>query len=257
MAPLLKKANQIINLWRDHGPNRDAIDLQTVFREIVLPSSEGDQCTIIYDRFDTFEGLMARLTGHKQWRIGVNLNIQYGPRRNFTLAHEIGHFIGHRYQQDIFECTFDNINDFESAGFESEANEFASHLLMPPDTVRTFASNNVFCHDSVSALASTLGVSRAAAAFRWVKLTNKPVGFVISRDGFIDRGRASDSLYRAGIFFRGGTEVPVGSLATRIREPGHELNETLERVWHPELACLESAFATTQGGYIYSYLNLV
>lgn len=257
MARLLKKANQIIKLWRAHGPNQASIDLELIFQEIVLPSSGGDQCQIIYDHFDTFEGLMARSGAQKVWRIGINTNIRYIPRRNFTLAHEIGHFVGHRYLREIFECTFQNLNDFGTIGFESEANEFAAHLLMPPDIVRVFATDHIFCHESVSTLASTLGVSRAAAAFRWVELTDKPIGFVISRDGFVDRGRASDSLYRSGIFFKSGTELPVGSLATLVSEPGQELNATLERVWHSELACSESTFATTQSGYVYSYLSLI
>lgn len=256
MAKLLKEANRIITLWRSHGPNTPKLDLEAVFRDIVLPSSNGDKCIIVHERFDSFEGLMARKIGSREWRIGVSTNIAYGPRRNFTLAHEIGHFIGHRYEQNVFECTFDNINNFQVAGFEKEANEFASHLLMPADVLRLFDHEREFCHSAISELASMFGVSRAAAAYRWVQLTNRHIGFAISRDGYFNQGRASDKLYSRGVFFKQGQEVPTESLITKLSEEGQELNAIVDKaVWHELMPCRESSFATTQGGFVYTYLD--
>lgn len=256
MAKLLKEANRIITLWRTHGPNTPKINLETVFNEIVLPSSSGDTCKIVYEYFDSFEGLMARQADTKEWRIGVNKNISYRPRRNFTLAHEIGHFIGHRYKQDLFQCSIENLNDFQNEGLEKEANEFAAHLLMPPDIVRQFDEERVFSHEAVSDLAAEQGVSRAAAAYRWIELSNRRIGFAISRDGFFNNGRASDNAYRQGVFFRQGDEVPERSLITQVRSEGEEICSTLsDRIWHQTEPCHESSFATTQGGYIYTYLD--
>lgn len=255
MVKLLREANRIITIWRQFGPNRAAIDLQLAFSEIVLPISGGDQCRIVFDQFETFEGLMAREVGTSEWRIGVSLAIAYPPRRNFTLAHEIGHFIGHRYLQDSFHCTFDNMNDFESQNLENEANEFAAQLLMPPDIIRAFDASNAFCHSSVSDLSEMLGVSRAAAAFQWIKLTNRRLGFTISRDGFIDRGRASSKLYSEGVYFKSGTELPVGSLATQIKTQGQEIIDNLDGTWHPSFACQESSYSATVNGYVYAYLD--
>lgn len=256
MAKLLKEANRLIRLWRDHGPNTPRLDLKKLFYEAVLPSSEGDTGKIVFKPFNSFEGLMARKVGHKEWRIGVSTNIPYEPRRHFTLAHEIGHFIGHRYERDTFECTFDNLNDFELAGLEKEANEFASHLLMPADVVRNFDKTREFSHETISELAPMFGVSRAAAAYRWLQLTNRQIGFVVSRDGFFRNGRASDKLYARGVFFKGGTEVPIDSLISRLSTVGQEISGIVDApVWHERIPCRESSYAATQGGYVYTFLD--
>ncbi|MER9518450.1 ImmA/IrrE family metallo-endopeptidase [Mesorhizobium sp. M0614] len=256
MAKLLREANRIITLWRSHGPNTPKIDLEKIFQEIILPSSNGDVCKIVYEPFDSFEGLMARQNDSREWRIGVNTSIKYAPRRNFTLAHEMGHFIGHRYEQDVFECSFDNLNDFQNTGFELEANEFASQLLMPADILRSFDKNREFCHAAITELASMFGVSRTAAAYRWIKLTSRQIGFVISRDGHFNQGRASERLYKLGVFFRQGQEAPAGSLIHLLGEIGQEMSEIVESpVWHNALPCRESSYATTQNGYIYTYLD--
>lgn len=256
MAKLLKEANRIIQLWRAYGPKRSSIDLEQVFYEVVLPTSGGDNCQIVYDSFESFEGLMARADASSEWRIGINLNISYAPRRNFTLAHEIGHFIGHRILQDAFYCTFDNLNDFQNSGLELEANEFASHLLMPPDILRTFDKEQCFCHQTVSELSTMLNVSRAAAAYRWIRLSDRRIGFAISRDGFISQGRASDRLYAQGTFFKQGCEVPDKSLATQLSAAGQELvGIASDPMWNDAFPCKESSFATIQGGYVYTYLD--
>ncbi len=201
MVKLIREANRIITLWRRHGPNEDRLDLEVVFNEIVIPTSSGDRCEIIYSYFDSFEGLMIRQGEMKEWRIGINTSISYKPRRNFTLAHEIGHFIGHRYKQNEFQCSVENLNDFQNEQLEKEANNFAAHLLMPPDIVRQFDRERVFSHEAVSELAAKQGVSRAAAAYRWVELSSRKIGFVISRDGFFNNGRASGKAYQGGVFF--------------------------------------------------------
>lgn len=256
MAKLIKEANRIITLWRNHGPNRSKIDLETVLNEIVLPTSFGDSCKIIYERFDSFEGLMARQDGAKEWRIGINENIYYKPRRNFTLAHEIGHFIGHRYEQNSFNCSIANLNDFQNQGYEKEANEFAAHLLMPPDIIRQFDRECMFSHEAVSDLATQQGVSRAAAAYRWIELSDRRIGFAISRDGFFNSGRSSNNAYREGVFFRQGDEVPSRSLILQARNEGEETCSTVDVcVWHQTAACHESTFATTQDGYVYTYID--
>mgnify|MGYP001290658922 CR=1 FL=1 len=256
MAKLLKEAIRFIKIWRDHGPNTPKIDLETLFQEVVIPSSSGDRCQIIYRSFDSFEGIMARIESSREWRIGINTNIVYAPRRNFTLAHEIGHFIGHRLERNRFECTFDNLNNFEIEDFEKEANDFASNLLMPADVLRKFDNEREFGHAAISELSSMFGVSRSAAAYRWIQITNRQIGFAISRDGCFNQGRASEKLFARGVFFKQGNETPAGSLITRLTEEGQELNGIIDNpVWHEVMPCRESSYATTQGGYVYTYLD--
>ncbi|WP_336071908.1 ImmA/IrrE family metallo-endopeptidase [Nitratireductor rhodophyticola] len=256
MAKLLKEANRIITLWRTHGPGEDKIDLESVLNDVVLPTSPGDLCEIRYDDFDSFEGLMVRKGTERKWIIGINEAISYAPRRNFTLAHEIGHFIGHRYIRNQFQCSFESLNDFQNEALEKEANEFAAHLLMPPDIIRKFDAERVFSPESVKELADRQGVSRAAAAYRWVGLSNRRIGFVISRDGFFNQGRASEKAYKEGVFFRQGDEVPVQSTIASLSTGGQQSCATVSHgVWHPYSGCHEASYAATVGGYIYTYLD--
>lgn len=256
MVKLIREANRIIKLWRQFGPNESKIDLSTILNDIVIPTSNGDQCKVVFDQFDTFEGIMIRAEGTTHWTIGVNTTIKYQPRRNFTFAHEIGHFIAHRYKQNSFNCSVENLNDFQNEIFEREANEFAAHLLMPPDIVRVYDKERTFSHEAISNLATELGVSRAAAAYRWIELSERRIGFAISRDGFVCQGRASDALYNVGVFFRQGDEIPTNSLINQMSTPGEELVQVITPgVWHPLLPCHVSHYAATSGDFIYSYLD--
>ncbi|CAN7589735.1 ImmA/IrrE family metallo-endopeptidase [Neorhizobium sp. LjRoot104] len=256
MENLKKEAIRIIDLWRRYGPGSAKIDLNLILNEIVLPSSNGDQCKVVFEKFDSFEGLMARQEGSHSWTIGVNTNIEFAPRRNFTFAHEIGHFVGHRYKKNTFRCTFENLQDYSNIVLEKEANEFAAQILMPADVMRGFDKTHKFTHASVTELSQTLGVSRSAAAYRWVSLSRRKIGFAVSRDGMICHGRASEFLYKAGVFFKSGVELPAGSVSAKLRKPGESLQVRVsERVWHENQDCEESASATEVGEYIYTYLD--
>lgn len=257
MVKLLSEANDLLTLWRTCGPATDAIDLKLMFQELVLPKANGDRCTIIEADFESFEGLMALDEESGEWRIGVSTQIDYLPRRNFTLAHEIGHFIGHRHLKKRFECSREDINDFENDKFEAEANSFAAHLLMPPDIIRRFDEELSFNYENVEAVASKLNVSKLALAHQWVKLTNNAIGFGVSRDGMFTSGRASDALYKKGTYFKFGNEVPKGAKVHELDQPGKHLSGNVSSgVWNKHQDCRESSFATTKNGYVYTFLEL-
>lgn len=75
-----------------------------------------------------------------QLYIMVNQNIDNTGRRNFTIAHELGHyFLSHRLQSNSFYCCEDEIVEESQAiaPMEKEANYFADCLLMPKDKVKS------------------------------------------------------------------------------------------------------------------------
>ncbi|QQM29518.1 ImmA/IrrE family metallo-endopeptidase [Martelella lutilitoris] len=256
MVKLLKEANRIITLWREYGPDSKRIDLNIIFREIVLPSSDGDRCAVKLDEFDSFEGMMLRPNDESFWIIAVNSRVLYRPRRNFTFAHEIGHFIGHRKLRRSFRCSTENINDFQSDDLEREANAFAAHVLMPPDIVRDFDERHLFSYEAICELSELLFVSKEAAAYRWVALSRRRIGYVVSRDGFVTKGRASDALFRDGLFFRSGDELPSESMALKVKSGGEILSsEVNPGVWHRTEGCKEDSYAAFHGGYIYTFLD--
>jgi len=71
--------------------------------------------------------------------IMVNANIDNIGRKNFTIAHELGHlFLKHKLKENYNYCS---INDISEEGqhndpIEREANYFASCFLMPEDKIK-------------------------------------------------------------------------------------------------------------------------
>jgi Zn-dependent peptidase ImmA (M78 family) len=64
----------------------------------------------------------------------INQNIHNIGRKNFTIAHELGHFfLNHKSQSGSFECFENDIIEDKQAtkNIEHEANHFASCFLMP------------------------------------------------------------------------------------------------------------------------------
>lgn len=72
--------------------------------------------------------------------IMVNQGIKNIGRRNFTIAHELGHyFLKHQLKSNSFYCREDEITEESQApnGVEHEANHFASCFLMPEQTIKS------------------------------------------------------------------------------------------------------------------------
>lgn len=78
------------------------------------------------------------------WYIYINKNIEHIGRKNFTTAHELGHFVlQHTLHKTSFWCTESDINENGEAAHEQEreADYFASCFLLPRDRViREFTS---------------------------------------------------------------------------------------------------------------------
>lgn len=99
-------------------------------------------------------------------------------RQRFSIAHELGHYVLHRYASNVFvDSTLTFYRDEKSADGvyrqEIEANSFAAELLMPEDFIRRhLGSQRVDLHDeqAVERLARDFGVSMQALTIRLVNL---------------------------------------------------------------------------------------
>ncbi len=72
------------------------------------------------------------------WYIFINKDIEHIGRKNFTIAHELGHFVlQHHLQQAAFSCGESEIteNNETVSKQEKEANYFASCFLLPKDRI--------------------------------------------------------------------------------------------------------------------------
>ena len=93
---------------------------------------------------------------------------QIYERRQFSIAHELGHFLLHILNKDDTPQNVYYRRNGNSSAIEWEANEFAASLLMPRDEFRNFCMDNVDIDGKVdlSKIANFFGVSKQAARVR-------------------------------------------------------------------------------------------
>lgn len=172
---------------------------------------------------DDFEGMLTRIPRTKnEWGIVYNKDIKSRGRINFTLAHELGHYLLHRLalEEEAIKCSRYDMLRWDSAEGqrEAEANEFASYLLMPRNTFESLMQGqkpdlHLFQH-----IADHFDVSLTAAILKWIGFTSTRAMLVVARDGFVRWARSSDSLFKSGVFLRykqQTIELPARSLAAR------------------------------------------
>ena len=211
-----------------HGLPRFPIDVEAIAREFSQQVFPDAPITMVEGlRLSKgVEGmLMPRPGGSGEWGIIYNDAIRSPGRRNFTLAHELGHYLLHRHTHPRgIQCTSRNMADWSSdrGTIEAEANTFASYLLMPLDDFREQISGQFVDIDIMSALADRYAVSLTAAILKWLSITDRRAMVVASRDGFIDWAWSSNPLIRSGIYYAARQtviELPAGSLAARQVDP--------------------------------------
>ena len=178
-----------------------------------------------------FEGCLISNDPKTNWFILYNSSMKSSGRVRFTQTHELGHYILHRFQKDSFECPTagDMYNlSTEDKDIESEADEFASYLLMPFDDFRRQLNDSVDL-DLLGHCAVRYGVSLTAAILRWLEITEVKAVLIISRSGFMKWAWSSKPAFNAGAFFRtkqNTTPIPPNSLAANesIRQEREGVN---------------------------------
>lgn len=152
----------------------------------------------------------------------------------FTQAHELGHYILHRASRSGFQCGDNDISGWpgDQESIETQADTFASYLLMPIDDFRKQTQGKVDLN-VLSRCAERYGVSLSAAILKWLQFTDEKAVLVMSSSGFMNWAWSSESAWRSGAYFRTKgeiVEIPVGTLAAddsvRIEREGKEVPAT-------------------------------
>ena len=143
----------------------------------------------------------------------LNSEIENKRRQRFNYAHELGHFMCHLRLRDRFEDGEETLNDFrDEIETEAEANVFASWLLMPANILRDEFNGIGWNTVSVSETGNRFECFLQASALRFFSLFDRPIAFVVSRDGMIIWGTKSKSAPYMSAFCLGG-ELPPDSHA--------------------------------------------
>lgn len=164
-----------------------------------------------------FDGGLFKDLETKRWLLLYNQSVESLGRIRFTQAHELGHYILHRQAKESFQCSEeDMLNwDIEEKDIESQADKFASNLLMPLHDFREQVTNTVDL-DVLGGCADRYGVSLTAAILRWLEHTDQKAVVIHSRDGYMNWSWSSQPALKAGAFFRtkrSPVPIPEGSLA--------------------------------------------
>ncbi|GLR26043.1 ImmA/IrrE family metallo-endopeptidase [Limnobacter litoralis] len=167
---------------------------------------------------DDFDGMLAANKSRSKWLILYNSATASEGRKRFTIAHEFGHYLLHRHQQDRFECGGDDIETGDNNGrdIEAESDSFASTLLMPLDDFRRQVDGQPISFDLLGHCAERYGVSLTAAALRWTEIAPKRAVLVASRDDHMLWAKSNEAALRSGAYFatrKNTIELPRQALA--------------------------------------------
>lgn len=204
---------RILNAIPDY--DRFPVIVRDVATEISKIKFPDDPITLIKGKdLPGFEGAMKKApTGKKGWGIFYNSGIRSKGRINFTLAHEFGHYLLHRFKYpDGFMCSIEDMKrwDSEYGILEGEANKFAADLLMPADDFRKLIQPKIFpCMELISNCAKRYDVSLMAAILKWLKLTSKRAVLVTSVEGYILWARSSEKALKSGLYFKTQNRAPI------------------------------------------------
>lgn len=207
-----------------YGADRFPVDVPSVALEYTKQVYPNDAIVSVQGAdLPNFDGALFRAaSGRRGWGIIFNDRLKSKGRINFTLGHELGHYLLHReaYPKG-FRCGEQDVVrwDSEYGQVEHQANVFAANLLMPYDDFRTqISAKAVVDFDALSHCGDRYGVSLVAATLRWLSYTERRAVLVASRDGFMMWARPSEAALRTGAYYRTAKntiEVPTTSLAAQ------------------------------------------
>lgn len=236
--------NSKLNLNRmmieEAGPNPERLAeaiLSQLDRSIIkIPVEEIayslDIFEIRYEKLESHEGALLMTPERDIGSILVNAN-SARPRRRFTIAHELGHYLNiwHKPHDEVgFMC---NKKDFRVGNFvvkpaltarevqELQANSFAIELLAPKNRVIALSNDDPSVSD-VLRIATELDLSKEAAARRYVDLHPASIAVVFTLNGKVKYPVTSPSCRRF-IMPKGTSLLPLASY-----QPGEISNKEIE-----------------------------
>jgi hypothetical protein len=133
---------------------------------------------------DSFDGALVRVKGSAEGLIAVRQTIREPGKKNFTIAHELGHLLlpGH---DESTVCLQTEVETWDTGvpQQEVEANEFAGELLMPTQVLAKLLLGRQPSFDLVEDLAREFSTSLTATAYRFVEATGHACAVVWSEGG--------------------------------------------------------------------------
>ncbi len=163
---------------------------------------------------DGFDGALLRAREVPFGAIVIRKSIREAGRKNFTLAHEIGHFLLPGHDQTELVCTKSDVGNWGdgSKEIEREADEFAAEILMPSVSVERMILSAVPSLQLIEKIAQKFHTSFSAAAWRYCDLAKAQCAIVWSKEGRIDWSKRSETF---AFTLHKGAPILEGTFASR------------------------------------------
>src|SRR5258706_7452542 len=145
---------------------------------------------------DGFDGALIRAREIPLGTIAVRQSIREAGRKNFTLAHEIAHFLLPDHDQTELVCTKSDIGNWGdwSRELEREADEFAAELLLPASAVQPIVESAQPSLQVIEKIAQRFHTSLSAAAWRYCDLAEQSCAIVWGTNDRIELSERSRHL---------------------------------------------------------------
>ncbi len=233
-------ANHLVEMWRKYGNNSYPINTELLITGFINQQYKREPITLCPVDL-SFDGALLK-NEDGDWMLLYNKNIRNLGRKNFTIAHELGHYLCHRYFQEDFKCGSKEIYQSKE-NIETEANRFASYLLMPIDDFKQEISDQKIDFELFKHCADKYQTSLKAVILKWLEFTTLHAVLIISVDEMVLWSRSSNPAFKSGIYFKSATDLPEKSFAKQKQDYGLIKNPLVEKgIWHQEYPSIEFSF---------------
>lgn len=159
-----------------------------------------------------------------------NENIKEKGRKNFTVAHELGHFMLHQDKDEV-KCKIEDMGQFtltpHGKTLEKEANQFAASLLMPEKDISRYLTGVELDINLVLELAKRYETTATATACQMVNTSQTPLAVVLLNEDTSTQWCFRNPAFR-DLFIKKGTKINIPS------PPPQEPIDTDQDIWFPK-----------------------
>lgn len=131
---------------------------------------------------DEFDGCLLRGEGMFNPVIILNKNQQFEPRKRFTIAHEIAHYIIPEHHFYSGSCLTEWSWD-ENKKLEAEADKLAASILIPQKDIVEDAKYGIGSWHRITELGEKYNASKLAVIFRIIEFVEDPPTWIVRFDG--------------------------------------------------------------------------
>lgn len=242
---------QLAKLWLASG-QEFPVRVKDIALEVTKQKFADPICCVVPHGIAGIDGMLSKRKKHEDWCISYDETVTVPGRINFTIAHELGHYLLHRTARNTFQCGVPEMMDYaspESRRLESQANTFASYLLMPRSDFDRQVKDQEISFGLLGHCAERYQTSLTATALKWLEITAEAAMLVVAdHDEFIRWSFCSQSANRLGSYRAPGEMIPSSALeylkanSSSSRAP----RRVQAGVWHATEEAIESAIVSDQ-----------